>query len=94
MDIGAAEMQIANGQPILKNPFLTGSGASNRQFHFSFTNLAGGSFTVLSSTNLALPLNQWSNSGAAMETPPGSGQFQFTGPQATPASTFYRIRSP
>ncbi len=67
----------------------------NGSFQFGFANLTGASFTVLGSTNVALPLNAWSNLGPALETPPAPGQFQFTDPQATNnAQRFYRVRSP
>ena len=66
-----------------------------RQFQFSFTNLTGASFTVFATTNLAAPFNTWLNLGPAMETPPGSGQFQFTDSQATNyMMDFYRVTSP
>jgi outer membrane protein assembly factor BamB len=62
-------------------------------FQFSFTNLPGLSFTVLSTTNLAVPSTNWSVLGAPTELPPG--QFQFTDPQpATANYQFYRVRSP
>ncbi len=50
---------------------------------------------VLGSTNVALPLAEWSNLGPALETLPGSGQFQFTDPQATNhLQRCYRVKSP
>jgi hypothetical protein len=53
------------------------------------------SFTVLASTNVALPFNQWSNLGTAVESPLGSGQYPFTDPQATNYSRrFYKVTSP
>jgi hypothetical protein len=75
---------------------LTGlSPFTNGAFGFSFTNVSGASFTVLASTNIALPLAQWSNLGLAMESPAGSGQYQFTEPQATNSvQCFYRVSSP
>jgi hypothetical protein len=64
-------------------------------FHLSFTNLSGLGFTVFASTNAAAPFNTWSNLGPAVESPAGSGQYQFTDPQATnKAAQFYRVRSP
>jgi hypothetical protein len=52
-------------------------------------------YTVLASTNVALPVSAWSNLGLAVETPPGSGQFQFTDSQATNhARRFYRVHLP
>jgi alpha-N-arabinofuranosidase len=77
--------------PQLKGFSLSGNGS----FSFAFTNFTGLNFTVLSTTNLALPVNAWSNLGAAVESPAGSGQFQFTDPQATNlVQRFYRVRSP
>jgi hypothetical protein len=50
---------------------------------------------VLATTNLTLPLNLWSNLGAALESPVGSGQFQFSDLLATNHSQrFYCIHSP
>ncbi|MDB6019765.1 MAG: hydrolase [Pedosphaera sp.] len=77
--------------PVLTNPMKLGDGS----FQFSFTNLSGASFTVFASTNVALPFNQWSNLGAAVETPANSGNFQFTDPQASGnVQRFYRVTSP
>jgi hypothetical protein len=60
---------------------------------FSFTNAPAVSFTVLSTTNVALPLNQWQNLGNPTEGP--AGQYQFTDPQATSkARQFYILRQP
>lgn len=68
---------------------------SNGPFQFGFTNTAYSSFTVFASTNLASSFNTWSNLGPALETPAGSGQYQFTDPEATnSAHRFYRVRSP
>jgi photosystem II stability/assembly factor-like uncharacterized protein len=64
-------------------------------FRFSFTNLSGLSFTVLGTTNLALPWTNWNVLGSALESPAGSGNYQFTDFQATNNATgFYRVRSP
>jgi hypothetical protein len=91
VDIGAVEAQIATQAAVLKNVSLSANG----QFKFSFTNLIGGSFTVLASTNVAAPLNTWSNVGPVIELPPGSGQFQFTDSQAANfLRRFYRVHSP
>ncbi len=60
---------------------------------FAFTNVPGASFTVLTSSNLLLPLAGWTVLGAATESP--AGQFQFTDPQAvTNPARYYRVRSP
>ena len=64
-------------------------------FQFAFSNTSGLNFSVLATTNVALSFSNWTMLGIAIETPPGSGQFQFTDPQATnDPQRFYRIRSP
>jgi hypothetical protein len=75
-------------------PRLTGlTMQGNGTFKFAFTNFTGLSFTVLESTNVALPLTNWTVLGTATETPPG--QYQFTDSQATNSPRrFYRVRSP
>lgn len=91
-DIGAVEGVFNPAGP----GTLTGlTRLGNGQFRFGFTNYTDTSYTVLASTNLAAPLNNWFNLGPAVESPVGSGQFSFTDPQATnnPAQ-FYRVRSP
>ena len=62
-------------------------------FQFGFTNAAHLDFTALTSTNLALPLTNWSILGNASEISPG--QYQFTDASATNApQRFYRVVSP
>ena len=74
--------------PILINSHMLGSGS----FQFAFTNVAGGTFTVLSSTNVSLPLSNWTSLGAPVEGPPG--QYQFTDTAATNSPRFYILVSP
>ena len=51
------------------------------------------SFTALGSTNVALPLSNWSWLGPVTDAPPG--QFQFTDTQAVIfPQRYYRVRSP
>jgi hypothetical protein len=68
------------------------SGGGSVPFQFSFTNTPGASFSVLATTNIALPINQWSNLGTATEV--SLGQYQFSDPNATnnPAQ-FYILES-
>lgn len=88
-DIGAAEGVFS------PNLSLVTSNGARLSFQFPFTNLNGVSFSVLVSTNPATPLNAWLNLGAALETPSGSGQFQFSDPQATNTPhRFYMIKAP
>jgi uncharacterized repeat protein (TIGR02543 family) len=75
--------------PVLSGATILPSGA----FQFSFPTNAGPSFTVWTSSNLDLPLSNWTSLG-----PPGnngSGLYQFTDPTATNAGRrFYQVRSP
>jgi len=89
VDIGAVEVQI--GTP----PVLNGSVRSGGAFQFGFTDINYGGFTVFASTNVALPFAQWSNLGVVTENPLGSGQYQFSDPDAANhAQRFYRVTSP
>jgi hypothetical protein len=89
-DLGAVE-GVFDPSFRLANPARLGNGS----FQFSFTNLTGASFTVFTSTNVVLPLSQWSNRGPAAEILPNTGQYKFTDAQATNASRrFYSVRSP
>jgi hypothetical protein len=93
VDIGAVEIQLILGSDPL---VLTGSALlGDGRFQFSFTNLTGASFCVLATTNVALPLTNWMAIGTTTENPPGSGQFQFTDPDATNfTERYYRVTSP
>ena len=62
-------------------------------FQLSFTNgLAGGTYSVLFSTNLLTPLNSWAVIGSATNN--GFGVWQFTDSLASNQTRFYRIRTP
>jgi hypothetical protein len=91
VDIGAVEAQFApaNNRPVLRLARVQPGGA----WGISFTNIPNTDFTVLTSTNLALPLNQWSILGPATQNPPG--QYQFNDSTATNhAARFYQAVSP
>jgi DNA-binding beta-propeller fold protein YncE len=65
----------------------------NGVFQFSFSNLARASFTVLSTTNLTLPLSNWTVVGAATNI--GAGLYQFASePRTNDPQRFFRTRSP
>jgi hypothetical protein len=91
-DIGAFEVQLAAtvGTPML----LVGPQKPlNGSFQFSFTNTPGASFSVLTTTNIALPLSNWTVLGTPREISPG--YFQYADPQATnQPQRFYGVRSP
>jgi hypothetical protein len=61
---------------------------------FTFTNATGLSFSIRATNNIAAP-PPWPVIGTAVETPPGSGHYQFTDPNpATNSSLFYIISQP
>jgi hypothetical protein len=65
----------------------------NGAFQCTFTNTPGATFTMLGSTNLALPLTNWNAVGSVTEI--SSGLYQFTDQQATNRPLFfYRVRTP
>jgi hypothetical protein len=89
-DIGAVEGELNLAFPLTGVQQL-GNGA----LQFGFSNLSGLSLSVWASTDVALPFAQWSNLGPAVESPAGSGLFQFTDIQATNyAQRFYQVKSP
>ena len=67
---------------------------SGGTFQISFTNATGASFSVLATNNLATPLANWPVVGHAVESPAGSGNYQFTNTPATTAQQFYILRQP
>ncbi len=75
-------------------PVLTGVAMlNNGAFQFGFSNNQSASYTVWSTTNLSLPLTNWTLLGPPANL--GSGQYQFTDPAATnDVQRFYRVSSP
>jgi DNA-binding beta-propeller fold protein YncE len=75
--------------PILTDAQMLDNGV----LQFAFSNTVGASFTVLSSTDLSVPMSNWMVVGTASNTAPG--QFQFTSqPTTNDAQCFYGVRSP
>ena len=67
--------------------------ASPGVVELSFTNSPGGWFEVIASTNLCLPLANWTNiGGPALEVSPGSYRFSVTNKTGAPRQ-LYRVRS-
>jgi hypothetical protein len=72
---------------------LGGATLNGGNLEFAFTSTPGLTFTVLSSTNLALPTSHWQVLGTATEGP--SGSYQFTDPNpATNSAVFYTVVQP
>jgi hypothetical protein len=87
------DLVFTTSTPAATPPRLTGVAIAGDTFQFSFTNTPGAPFTVLSTTNIALPLTNWTVRGSVTEISPG--QFQFTDSQATGITRrFYLVRSP
>jgi hypothetical protein len=74
--------------PTLLNPSMLPNG----DFQFSFTNSPAGSFTILGSSDLTLPLSNWVVLGPATET--SLGHYQFTDSAGATDVRFYSVRSP
>jgi len=78
--------------PVTLTNVARGSGGA---FQFDFTGIPipGAAFTIYSSTNVAIPLSNWTARGGALEILPG--QFRFSDSQVTTNPLqFYRVRSP
>ncbi len=89
VDIGAYESPF----PPDPSQLQAASQLGNGNVQFTFTNWPAIFFTVLASTNVALPLANWTVLGSATETPPG--QYQFTDTNApTLQQRYYRVSWP
>lgn len=75
--------------PTLKNLAFVGT-----SFRFNFTNAPGYTFEVLTSTNVSLPLSNWTVAGTITDSP--SGFYQYTEPTLPPTGSrrFYVVRWP
>jgi sugar lactone lactonase YvrE len=74
-------------------PILTGAQLTGGVFSFAFSNNQGASFTVWTTTNVALPLADWTVAGTPTNN--GSGLYQFATPtSANDVERFYRVSSP
>jgi hypothetical protein len=89
----------ASSVPVQSPGILRGAayaaGGPNAGLTFTFTSTPGSSssFTVWSSTNVALPFNQWKNLGHPSEGPVGT--YSLTDQSAkTNSAEFYRVTSP
>ena len=82
---------LGYNSPGIRPARVNGTRLGNGDFQLTFTNLAATSFSVLTTTNLAAPLANWTVIGTAVEYP--VGQYTFTDSQAD-RERFYFIRSP
>jgi hypothetical protein len=82
--------------PITQYPMPTLTSAtmpSQGVIQFAFSNALNMSFTVLSATNLSLPLTNWTAVGSATNIGPGLYQF-ISQPTTNNPQRFYALRSP
>jgi hypothetical protein len=79
-EVSATPGGAAAASPILGGiTFGGGGGGGGGGFGFTFTNIPGASFTVHVTTNLTLPLSNWTVLGQPVEVPTNSySQYQFT----------------
>jgi hypothetical protein len=62
---------------------------------FAFTNYTGLHFSVLATNDLTAPIATWPVIGTAVESPAGSGNYQYSDPSpATNSPQFYMLRQP
>ena len=79
--------------PIPASTILACTAPTNGAFQFCFTNNPGAVFGVLTTTNLSLPLANWTKLGGVTEISPG--RFQFIDRQATNGGQrFYSLFAP
>jgi len=78
----------------LVQPKLGGTMIDAHGFSFGFSGPSGQPYTLLSTTNVALPLSQWQTNSTGLLTGPNSPMgFTNATPHAVP-HIFYRVRSP
>jgi hypothetical protein len=64
------------------------------QFVLQFTAATGLTFSVLSTNNVAAPKANWPVVGQAVESPAGSGSYQYTNPAPAGVQQYYLISQP
>jgi hypothetical protein len=91
VDIGAVEAQFAseNIRSVLQlNRVLPGT-----VLNFTFANIPNADFTILSTTNVALPVNQWEIFGTPTQIAPGFYYF-IDSITTNNKARFYQVVSP
>jgi hypothetical protein len=78
---------------VVTPPKLGGTAFKGGAFQFAFTNATGANFSVLATNNVAASITNWPVVGHAVESPAGSGNYQFTNSPATNRQ-FYILRQP
>jgi hypothetical protein len=84
---------VSASAPGLVTPTVLG----DRRLKFSFSGMSGLglSYSIIATTNIALPYTNWLAAGGATDSVATPGQFQFTDPQSTNLpQRFYRAQWP
>lgn len=89
-DILTLDVLGYNG-PGLAAPYLAATQLSNGNVQIRFVNTPGTVFTVLATTNITMPVANWTILGTTIEGP--AGQFQFTDSSPMGSQRFYKVRS-
>ena len=90
-DDAVAQTLTGVPQPVLGGVSLNGGGS----LQFTFTSATGLTFSVLGTNDIAAAISTWPLIGPAIESPAGSGHYQFTAPNlATNSTLFYILRQP
>jgi len=92
VDIMTLDVLGYNGPGLTPPPRPAGTRLSNGNFVLKFAETPGSNFTVLATTNLTMPLTNWTVLGKAIENPPGL--FRFTDSPPASIERFYEVRSP
>jgi len=85
--VSLVQSLIAVPTPQIKEVVLSGGS----QLTFTFTNYSGLSFSALATNNISAPRTTWPVIGTAIESPAGSGNYQFNDPNPTTNSSLYYI---
>jgi sugar lactone lactonase YvrE len=88
--LGVSVSVTQTNAPVVSAQLTFAQLLANGAFQFTFTNTPGFTFTVLSTTNVALPLTNWVNLGTVTNASPGVYQFT-TQPVTNSPQEFYEV---
>jgi hypothetical protein len=91
---GYSDASVAQTLVAVSAPILNGVSLAGGKFQLNFTNVTGLNFSVLATNNIAAPVTSWPVVGQAIESPAGSGSYQYTDSATTNALLFYLLRQP
>ncbi|MGH7972850.1 MAG: DUF1533 domain-containing protein, partial [Limisphaerales bacterium] len=90
---GYSDDTLLQSIAVLQPLTIAGVSLSGGSMTFSFTNAPGLSFSVLATNQLTAPISTWPVIGAAVESPIGSGHYEYIDPSpATNSALYYILR--